>query len=149
MSISGRAIMSRLVHPSNVKYAVIQVSSEADSHGRVILSYSDEQSLCSLIAAPSIIARGFAHREEAATVLIGDYPKRMAMKNMEQEQRVNDNRKRYPSFHFWIAQLAAKFDGWKACSLAYSAVQLVFASAVLALYSKNIVSSVTRTILGI
>jgi|SRR5215469_9087661 len=140
--------MNVLVHSANAKYAVIQVSSEAGPCGRVILAYWDEHSLCSLIAAPSIIARGFAHREEAATVLAGDNPKGMAMKTMEQEPGGNDHRKSHPNLRFWIAQQAAKFDAWKAHSLAYNAAQLIFASAVLALYSKNIVSSVTRTILG-
>jgi len=149
MSMSDRAIMSGLVHSSNVKYAVIQVSSEADSYGMVILAYSDEQALLSLIASPSIIARGFAHRKEAAAVLARNFVKGKAMKNMEQEQWGNEDRKWNRRFHSWITQLAAKFGGWKARSLAYNAVQVVFASAVLALYSKNIVSSVTRTILGI
>lgn len=140
--------MNGLVHSANVKYAVIQISGEAGPRGRVILAYWDEQSLSSLIAAPSIIARGFAHREEAATVLEGDNPKGMAMKTMEQEPGGNDHRKSHPNLRSWIAQQAAKFDAWKAHSLAYNAAQLIFASAVLALYSKNIVSSVTRTILG-
>ena len=70
------------------------------------------------------------------------------MKTMEQEPGGNDHRKSHPNLRFWIAQQAAKFDAWKAHSLAYNAAQLIFASAVLALYSKNIVSSVTRTILG-
>ena len=47
------------------------------------------------------------------------------------------------------AKLIAKFNRWKPWSVAHAAIQLALMSAVLALYSKNIVSSAARTLLGI
>ena len=141
--------MNALVHSANVKYAVVQVSSEPDSSGRVVLAYSDEQSLSRLIAGPSILARGFAHREEAAAVVAGPFPKSIAATRTEQEQWVSENRKCNSRFHWWKRRLAAAFDGWTHRNLACNTVQLAFASALLALYSKNIVSSIVRRMLGI
>jgi hypothetical protein len=62
---------------------------------------------------------------------------------------VNDYRKCNGRFPCWKPGLAAGFGGWKRSSLAYSAVHVAFASAVLVLYSKNIVSSIIRAIVGI
>ena len=62
---------------------------------------------------------------------------------------MNENRKCTLTVHWWKVQLAASFGGWKHRNLAYNAVQFAFASAVLFLYSKNIVSPIIRTILGI
>jgi hypothetical protein len=141
--------MNVLVHSANVKYAVIQISSEPYSPGRLVLAYPDEQSLRNLIAEPSIIARGFAQPEEAAALVAVNFSKSIASDGTEQEQRVNDYREcnlRFPSSK---RGLAAGFGGWKHRNLAYSAVQFAFASAVLALHSKNIGFSIIRTILGI
>lgn len=123
--------MNELVHSANVKYAVIQVSSNSDSLIRLALAYPEEQFLRSLIAEPSILGHEFSRPEETAVVVAGNFNKSMASGGVEQRQRMNDNR------------------GCSQCTLAYSAAQFAFASAVLVLYSKNIVSSIIRTSLGI
>jgi hypothetical protein len=140
--------MNVLVHSANVRYAVIQVSSEPDSPGRLVLAYPDEQSLSNFIAEPSIIARGFAHPEEAA-VVAGNFTKSIASGGTEEERRLNRYLKSSLGFVSWKSGLAAEFGGWKHRSLAYGAVQFALTSAVLVLYSKNILSSIIRTILGI
>ena len=123
--------MNTLVHSANVKYAVIQVSSESDSPGQLVLAYPDEQSLRNLIAEPSIIACEFSRPEEAAALVAGNFTKSIAPGRTEQNQRGIDCRR----------------GNYR--RVAYSAVQFAFASAVLVLFSKNIVSSLIRTILGI
>ena len=147
--LPGPGIMNVLVQSANVKYAVIQVSSKPDSAGQLVLAYRDEQSLRHLIAERSIIALGFAHPEEAAALVASNFTKSIASGGMEQELRVKDYRKCNLRFPSWKRGLAAEFGGWKHRSLAYSVVQFAFASAVLVLYSKNIVSSTIRIILGI
>ena len=137
--------MNVLIHSANVKYAVIQVSSKPNSPGRLFLGYSDEQSLRSLIAEPCIIALGIAHPEEAAALVAGNLTKSVASGGTEQERRVNDNRK----CNLGVASWKRGRADWKHRSLAYSAAKFAFVSAVLILYSKNIVSSIIRTILGI
>jgi hypothetical protein len=47
------------------QYAVIEARRTEGASEHFVFSYSDEQSLRDLIAAPSIIASGFASREEA------------------------------------------------------------------------------------
>lgn len=146
--VAGLRAMNLLVHSANVKYAVIQVSSERDLPGRLVLEYPDEQSLRKFIAEPSIIARGFADPEEAA-VVAGNFTKSIASGGTERERRQNRYRKSSLGFLSWKRGLAAEFGGWKPRSLAYGAVQFALTSAVLGLYSKSILSSIIRTILGI
>jgi len=141
--------MNVLLHSANVKYAVIQVSSKPDVPGRLVLAYRNEQSLRNLIADPSIIALGFARPEQAAALVAGNFTKSIACAETEEKQRSNDYRQCSHGLSLSKRGLAAGFDGWKHRSPAYSAVQFAFASAVLVLYSKNIVSSIIRTILGI
>lgn len=144
------ATMKLFVHSPNVKYAVIQVSSEPHSPERLVLAYRNEQSLHDFIAEPSIIARGFARPNEAAAFVTGDFAEPIAPKVTGQELPVSENRKWHFIFHSWKGRLAAAgLGGWKHRNLAYNAVQFALASAVLALYSKNVVSSVIRIILGI
>jgi hypothetical protein len=141
--------MNVLVHSANVKYAVIQISSEPYSPQRLVLAYPDEQSLRNLIAEPSIIACGFAHPEEAAALVADDCTKSIASDGTEREQRMNDYRECNLRFLASKRGLAAGFGGRKHLNLACGAVQFAFASAVLALYSKNIASSMIRAIIGI
>jgi hypothetical protein len=123
-------IMNALVHSANVKSAVIQVSSEPDPPGWLALTYPNEQSLRNLIAKPGIINCGLSRREKAAALNASSFTETTAAET-EQEHRVTDHRR---------------------CShrsLACSRVQFAFASAVLVLYSNNLVASTIRTILGI
>ncbi len=55
------------------QYAVIEAGHEGRSE-RVVLAYYEEKSLRDLIAAPSIIAVGFASREQAAVNIEGRLP---------------------------------------------------------------------------
>jgi hypothetical protein len=49
----------------DVRYAVIEVLQTETGHERIVIAYPNEKSLRDLIAAPSIVAFGFASREEA------------------------------------------------------------------------------------
>lgn len=141
--------MNAIAQSANLKYAVIQISSEPNSAGRLVLSYPDEQSLRSLIAEPSIIARGLADPEEAVSLVVGNAPKGIASGETEQKKFANHHRKVDFGFASWKLKWAPVFGGWKHRSHAYSAVQFAFASAALVLYPKNFLSSIIRTIFRI
>jgi hypothetical protein len=94
------------------------------------LAYPNEQSLRNLIAEPGIINCGSSRREKAAALNTSSFTETTAAET-EQEQRVTDHRR------------------CSHCTLACSGVQFAFASAVLVLYSNNLVASTIRTILGI
>ena len=59
-------IMSALLQFSNVRFAVIQLSSAKGSRERLVLAYPNEETLRSLIADTSIVGLGFSSRGEAA-----------------------------------------------------------------------------------
>jgi hypothetical protein len=53
------------------------------------------------------------------------------------------------AFHFRRSRLTHALMYWKGYSDLYRAVQFIFATAVLVLYSRNIVSATIRTALGV
>ncbi|MGA8437544.1 MAG: hypothetical protein WB762_19195 [Candidatus Sulfotelmatobacter sp.] len=59
--------MTGLVDSSIAQYAVIEARRTEGPSERSVIAYPDEESLRELIAGPSIIACGFASREEAQT----------------------------------------------------------------------------------
>lgn len=48
-----------------------------------------------------------------------------------------------------IGEAFAAFRYWKSLAIAYSAVQFAFVTVVIILYSRNIVSTAIRTMLGV
>lgn len=131
---------------ANVKYAVIRISSEPIPRGRLVLAYRDEQSLRNLIAEPSIVACGLA--PETAAAVAGSLVKSSVPGRTKQEQRTDDGRRCDPGFASPGGQ-ATVLSGWTLRGFAYSGVQFAFASAILAIYSKSLLSSIIRTFLGI
>jgi hypothetical protein len=59
-------IMSALLQFSNVRFAVIRLSSAKGSPERLVLAYPNEETLRGLIADTSIVGLGFSSRDEAA-----------------------------------------------------------------------------------
>lgn len=146
--LASLEVMSVSVDSATPKYAVIQVSREPNLAARLVLAYRDEQSLRSFIAEPSIIARGFVHREEAAALVAGNLTKSIAPGGTEQEQVVNNGGSCRLRFPCWKRAWAAVLRGWNYRGL-YGVVQFAFTSAILLVYSKNFRSSIIRTVLGI
>ena len=70
--VSGRVeartdgdVMGVHVRCTDVRYAVMQASSNKDRPERLVIAYQDEDCLRDLVAAPSIFGLGFASHEEA------------------------------------------------------------------------------------
>jgi hypothetical protein len=86
----------------DVRYAVIDVLQTETGHERVVIAYSSEESLRNLIAAPSIVALGFASRDEAVVgggasfpnaVVDQRPPARMAGTETNNPRRLNRRRR--------------------------------------------------------
>ena len=147
--LAGSGIMDVLVHSANVKYALIRVSREPGSPGPLVIAYPDERSLCALIAEPSIIARGFAHPQEAEALVADNSITSTTSMGTEPQRRVNDDCKSNHRFPSSNPGFTSVFGGCTYRGHVYNALQLAFASAVLVLYSKNFMASIIRTALGI
>jgi hypothetical protein len=129
------------------QYAIIRASSTHDSPELLVLAYADEKSLRSLIAKSSIIALGFATRSAADAA--GSFHQRAATQHMHAMLAIRNASQRFSlAFHFGRSRLAHALT-WKGYSDLYRAVQFLFATAVLVLYSRNIVSATIRTALGV
>jgi len=124
-----------------VRYAVIQASSNKDRPERSVIAYHDENCLRDLIAAPSIIGVGFGSREEAIANLEGrmsdaapskQKPRITAMFHATHEN--GDS----PSGHGLL----------KHRRIPQSILQSTLAAVIALIYSKNIVSAMTRIALG-
>jgi hypothetical protein len=61
----------------------------------------------------------------------------------------NVNQRVSLAFQFGRSRLKQAFTDWKGGNDLYRAVQFMFATAVLVLYSRNVVSATIRTALGI
>jgi len=133
--------MGVLVHCSSVCYAVIQASSKKDRPERLVIAYHDENCLRDLIAAPSIIGRGFASREEAVANLEGHMSDAAPSK---QKPRITamfhaaDSNGDLPSGHALVNHRR----------ILQSIVQSALAVVIALFYSKNIVSVMIRVAIG-
>ena len=140
--------MNSFANCPNIQYAIIRASSAPDSPELLVLAYADQKSLRSLIAEPSIIALGFASR--SAADVAASFHQRVASQHMHTMSAIRSANQRLSlAFHFGKSRLAHALTYSKACSDLYRAVQFIFATAVLVLYSRNIVSATIRTALGI
>jgi len=140
--------MKSFANCPNIQYAIIRASGTTDSPDLLVLAYSDEKSLRSLIAEPSILALGFASRSAADAA--GSFHGTAASQAMQVRSALrNANQTLSFAFQFGWSRLTHALRDWKGHSDLYRTVQFMFATAVLVLYSRNTVSAVIRTALGI
>ena len=147
-SRDGNDGMKSLAKCPNIQYALIRATSTHDAPERLVLSYANEKSLRSLIAKPSIIALGFASRSAAYEA--GGFHDRVASQHMHVMAAKRNSKQRLSLvFHFGKDRLTHALTNLKGQADLYRAVQSIFATAILLLYSKNIVSATIRTALGV
>src|SRR5215469_16545793 len=140
--------MKSFTNCPNLQYAIIRTCSTHGSPELLVLAYADEESLRSLIAKPSIIALGFASRSAADAA--ESFRQRVASQHVHAKSAVRNANKRFVlAFHFGRSGLTHALRQWKGYSELYRAVQFIFATEVLVLYSRNIVSATIRAALGV
>ena len=140
--------MKSFANCPNIQYALIRASSTHDSPELLVLGYADEKTLRSLIAEPSIIAFGFASRSAADAAR--SFPQKLASQGTYAMSAIrNANQRLSIAFHFGRNRPTHALTNWKGHSDLYRAVQFIFATGVLVLYSRNILSATIRTALGV
>jgi hypothetical protein len=134
-------VMGVHVQCSDVRYAVIQASSNTDEPERLVIAYQDEDCLRDLIAAPSIFGLGFASREEAIANLEGHMSDTAPSK---QKPRIK------AMFHATHANVESSggHGPVKHRRILQRFLQSALAVVIALFYSKNIVSVVIRMALG-
>ena len=136
--------MTELVDSSIAQYAVIEARQTEGPSERFVIAYPDEESLRELIAGPSIIACGFASREEALTNIDADLCtgavwKRTPRDRAEKYQRGVLSAKRRLGAGFNLTQTGRIVRGF---------LRAAVAGAILIFYSRNAVSTVIRSFIG-
>jgi hypothetical protein len=137
--------MSALLQFSNVRYAVIRLSSAKGSPERLVLAYPNEETLRGLIADTSIVGLGFSSRDEAACAAGAAVTKGAAPC---QADGVAGSHAEERLVHHLREQLAHRMKFLPIRRLATTIVQLSIAAAIFIFYSKNIVSATVRAVLA-
>jgi hypothetical protein len=133
-----------LVDSSIAQYAVIEARRTEGPSERFVIAYRDEESLRELIAGPSIMACGFASREEAQANIDADFWTAAAWKKTpkdraEKYQREVVSAKRRLEAGFNLTQTGRIVRGF---------LQAAVGGAILIFYSRNAVSTVIRSFVG-
>ena len=139
--------MTGLVDSPNAQYAVIEARRTEGPSERFVITYPDEESLRELIAGPSIIACGFASREEAQANIDADFWTAQAWKHSggptvdgaEKYERGVLSAKR---------RLAAGFNMTETGRIVRGFLHAAVAGAIVIFYSRNAVSTVIRSFVG-
>jgi hypothetical protein len=136
--------MTGLVNSPIAQYAVIEARRTEGPSERFAIAYPDEESLRELIAGPSIIACGFASREEAQVIVDADFWTAAAWK-----QAPRDRAEKYQRGVLsakW--RLGAWFNLTQTGRIVRGFLQAAVAGAILIFYSRNAVSTVIRSFVG-
>jgi hypothetical protein len=136
-----------LVDSPIAQYAVIEARRTEGPSERFVIAYSDEESLRDLIAGPSIIACGFASREEAHTNIDADFwtadvwkqTSRPTLDEAEKYQRGTLSAKRRLGTAINPAHTGRVIRGF---------LQAAVAGVIVIFYSRNAVSTVIRSLAG-
>jgi len=140
--------VNRLVDFSDVQYAVIEGPHTETGHERLVIAYPNEQTLRDLIAAPSIVAFGFASREEAAAGSRCCLPTAVAYQRMPEAMAGSETERR-PQGLSWaerrgeIGSALRRLGGFlvTSCTDVVTSVIVIFSSG-------NTVSAAIRMALG-
>jgi hypothetical protein len=138
--------MNALAQSANVQYAVIRVSSTKAFPERIVIAYPNENALRDLIAAPSIIGLGFASQVEALASFDGDFPKTDVLRHAN-KRVISVGNKKFQA-HSLMTGFQDGFSFSKGCEIARSFLHFAIASATLIFYSRNMVSTTIRAVLG-
>jgi hypothetical protein len=133
-----------LVDSSIAQYAVIEARRTEGPSERFVLAYPDEESLRDLIARPSIIACGFASREEAQANIDTDFCTAAAWKKSPRDR----TEKYQPGVLSAKRHLGAAFNLTQAGGIVRGFLHTAVAGAILIFYSRSTVSTVIRSFIG-
>lgn len=141
--------MNGLIDAFGVRYAVIKGSCSQGSPVPLVIAYADEKSLRELIASPSILGLRFASRAEAVKSARNDSPAIAVSNQMRKSVGMTDRvHKCELEVHSAGRGLAGRFYFWKHRRMIHRVLEQVAVMIPLMFYSRGLVSTVIRTILG-
>jgi hypothetical protein len=140
--------MSGVVDSSIARYALIESRRTEGPSECFVIAYSDEESLRDLIAGPSIIACGFASREEAQAKIDSSLWTAVTWKQTSRRLTV-DGAEKYPRGVLRARGcLGGGFDLRQTGRVIRSFLQAAVATAILIFYSRNALSTVIRAVVS-
>jgi hypothetical protein len=134
-----------LVDSSIAQYAVIEARRTEGPPERSVIAYPDEESLRELIAGPSIIACGFANREEAQANIDSDFRMAEAWTQTSGGATVDEAEKYQRGVLSAKQRLGSGFNLTQTRRIVRAFLQATVARAILILYSRNAVSTAIRS----
>jgi hypothetical protein len=141
--------MTELVDSSIAQYAVIEARQTEGPSERFVIAYTDEESLRELIAGPSIIACGFATREEAQAKVDADFWTAATWERTCRGLTVVGVEE-YPRGAFSVMRrIGAAFDLTHTARIVHRFLRAAIAAAILIFYSRNAVSTVIRSLVAV
>jgi hypothetical protein len=140
--------VASLVDSSNAQYAVIEARRVEGPSERFVIAYPDEDSLRELIAGPSIIAWGFAHREEAQANIDADFWTADAWTQTSAGPTVDGAEKYQRRAVSAKRRLGRGFNLTQTRNIVRGLFQAAVAGAILIFYSRNAVSTAIRSFVG-
>jgi hypothetical protein len=137
-----------LVNSPIAQYAVIEARRTEGSSERFMIAYSDEESLRDLIAGPSIVAFGFASREEAQAKIDANFWTGAAWKGASRGAAVETAEKSQSGVPSAKRRLGRAFDLTQTRRTVRGFFLAAVAACVLVFYSRNVVSTLIRSFVG-
>jgi hypothetical protein len=137
-------ILTGFVDSSIARYAVIEARRTEGSSERFVIAYRDEDSLRELIAGPSIIACGFANREDAQANIEADFRPAEARRQISGgpvDQAAKCQRRVVSAKQ----RLGRGFNLTQSRNIVGGFLQAAVAWAILIFYSRNAVSTAIRS----
>ena len=135
--------MNDLVDTSTWRYAVISVRS-APARERLVIAYPDEQTLRDLIAAPSVVALGYASRADALRNIDRCVTATASVKRLLKAAVLDTNM----TFLTVLRRLAGGFGLSGTSKIMRNLLHNGLAAALIFLYSRNVLSSTVRAFIS-
>jgi hypothetical protein len=137
--------MTELVDSLIGQYAVIKARRTDGPSECFVIAYPDEESLRDLIAGPSIIACGFATREEAQAKVDADFWTAGAWERTSRRRTVVGPEKYSRGAFSVVRHIGAAFDLTQTGRIFRGFLRAAVAAAILIFHSRNAVSTVIRS----
>ena len=138
-------VMTGLVDSSIAQYAVIEARRTEGPSERFVITYPDGESLRELIAGPSIVACGFASREEAQANIDADFWTAQAWKQTSGGPTVDGAEKCQRGVLSAKRRLGAGFNMTQTGRIVRGFLHAALAGSIVIFYSRNAVSTLIRS----
>lgn len=138
----GDAVVNSVVDFPDVRYAVIEALRTETGHEHIVIAYPNEKSLRDLFAAPSIVAFGFATRDEA-TVAGG-----ASLATVVTDQRTTETNRSHQGVNWAELQAVTRSALRRLGRFLVTSYRDVVTSIIVIFSSGNTVSTAIRMALG-